>query len=204
MSQESLFGEPALKPELSQWHTPMAVARKLAAWVPADARVLEPSCGGGNLIAALIHQGHDPRRITGVELDEKWADHADKRFLGKVSVYCADFLKHAALYCDHDVAITNPPFEGGMHAAFIEALIDIGIPVVLAILPSSIEFGLERDHTLWSKKARVTRRARLPQRVQYGGSFSASFDTVALRIVPRTKPREAGELFAVEETVWTP
>jgi predicted RNA methylase len=202
-SQASLFSEPANRPELSQWFTPMALARQLARWVPRNVRVLEPACGSGNLIAALLEQGHDPKLITGVEVDEKWMSFAHDRFKGRVGIYCADFLEHAPLYSDHaEYALTNPPFENGQHSAFVEKLLEIGTSAVVAVLPSSIEFGLDRDQTLWRSKAQVVRRARLPKRVQYGGDFSASFDSVALKIVRRTEPRAPGEVSVVSEEVW--
>lgn len=201
--QVSLFGEPPLRPELSQWHTPMAVARRLAHWIPKGVRVLEPACGSGNLIAALLELGHDPALITGVELDPSWAQHARDRFQGRVRIICGDFL---ALSTDTfgkvDVVLTNPPFEDGAHSAFVAHALKVAFTTV-GIFPVTIEFGGQRDRDLWSKVARVIRRARLPERVKYGGAFSASFETVALKIIRRNAPRLPGELATVLEEVWT-
>lgn len=205
MTQENLFGEPQLRPELSQWHTPPAIACKLVErfivgqWggIP---HVLEPACGGGNLIRALLASGATrPDRVTGVELDPEWAGHARERFGDEVKIVVGDFLRSERLY--FDIVLMNPPFENGLHARFLEHALEMAAPVVIGIFPASIEFGLERDR-LWREKAIVTRRARIPGRVQYGGSFSASFDTVALVIERRRKPREPGELMTVREEVW--
>lgn len=202
--QTSLFGEPPLRSDLSQWHTPQTVARRLAAWVQPTMRVLEPACGSGNLIAALLERGHDPARILGVELDAAWMEHAYERFSKqRVQIVQGDFLKLASLYSDHaDVVLMNPPFEDGAHSAFVEKALEIS-ELVIGIFPVTIEFGKDRDRDLWAKKARVVRRARLPDRVKYGGSFSASFETVALKIVRRDRPRASDEVLTVQEEVWT-
>lgn len=205
IDQGTLFGEPERRPELSQYFTPPWIARRLAAWVPTSWRVVEPSCGGGNLIAALLENTHEPSLIIGVELDPQWAQHTTNRFDGAVPVLCADFLgpdcsNYLAMWQPIDCVVCNPPFEKNLHSAFVERALERA-PVVIGIFPSSIEFGLERHNSLWSK-AQVTRRARLPQRVSYGGNFAASFDTVALQIQRRRWPREPDERIAVEEEVW--
>lgn len=198
--QQSLFDlEPPKRPELSQWHTPPDLCARVAKWVPRDARVLEPSAGGGNLIAALIAAGHSHEQITGVELDPNWAEHARQRFNDLVRIITKDFLTYTAEPGTYTHVVANPPFEKGLHAAFVEHALTLA-QVVIAILPHSIEYGLERDR-MWREKARVTRRARLPGRVSYGGSFSASFETVVLRIERRTKPRPASGEIVMEE-VW--
>ena len=202
-NQISLFGEPPLRPELSQWHTPQTIARRLARWVPKSVRVLEPACGSGNLISALVENGHDPALIIGVELDQAWAQHARDRFARTgVLIVDGDFLKLAPLYSDHaDIVLMNPPFEDGGHVAFVERALEIS-DVVIGVFPVTIEFGAERDRDFWAKKAKVVRRARVPNRVKYGGAYSANFETVALEIVRRDKPRAADEVLTVREEVW--
>lgn len=212
-NQRSLFGEPPLRPELSQWFSPMPLARRLAHWVPKGVRVVEPACGSGNLIAALLELGHHHKMILGVDLDAEWVAYARARFehrsspgdgpLTGVQIVQGDFLKHASLYADHaEVVLMNPPFEDGAHSAFVAKALEISTTVI-GIFPVTIEFGKDRDRDLWSRVAKVVRRARLPERVKYGGSFSASFETVALEIVRRDKPRSADEVLSVQEEVWT-
>jgi predicted RNA methylase len=197
--QTNIFGEPELSPALSQWHTPDWVSRRLAAWVQREARVLEPSCGAGNLIAPLLAAGHDPGRITAIELDTAWADHCRIRFGHKVNVFNGDFLSDS--WGRFDVILMNSPFENGLHARFLEHALTHA-PVVIALMPVAIEFGEERDRTFWARKGRVVRRARLPERVKYGGASQASFETVALRVERRADLRAPGELAAVIEEVW--
>lgn len=198
--QEDLFGEPARDPALSMWFTPAWLARQLSAWVPENARVLEPSCGVGNLIAPLYERGHDPALITGVELSAAHACYAFGRFVERVAIVRGDFLA-MDLPQRFDVALMNPPFEGNAHMRFVLRALEYA-PVVVGIFPASFEFSGERDRELWASKAVVTDRARMPERVDYGGDQSPKFDSVALRITRRSKPREPGERLPVYEQVW--
>lgn len=202
--QASLFGEPALNAALSQWHTPPWLARRLATWVPRGARVLEPSCGGGAIIGALLRAGHAPTNIAGNELDVRWHDHCQQLYPA-VSMYCADFLGERGLFSDgdFDVIAGNFPFEGNAHMHFTLRALALA-PVVIAVFPISFEFGKERDRALWSTVGRVTRRARLPERVDYGGDQSPSFDSAVLQIKRRTRSRAPGEVLSVREEIFTP
>lgn len=200
--QADLFGTPRLDAALSQWHTPAWLAKKLAAWVPEHARVLEPACDAGNLIEPLYRRGHDPKRIVGIELDEHWADHARARFENDVAVYCDDFREMSPRTLGlFDVVLMNPPFEDGLHIEFLDHALKFA-PRVVALLPVAVQFGEERDREFWARKAYVARRALVPCRVKYGGSSQASFETVALDVRARERARRPGEVLTVEETVW--
>lgn len=199
-TQVHLFGEPPMRAESSQWFTPMSIARRMAAWVAPHQRVLEPACGSGNLIAALLERGHDPSLILGVELDPAWATHTSERFDHRVNVHCVDFLEWECPV-EFDVCLTNPPFENAAHAAFVERALELA-PHVIGLFPSSIEYGEDRDAVLWQKLAMVTRRARLPGRVKYGGAFSASFDSCVLKIGRRATVRSPEQTAVVVEEVW--
>jgi predicted RNA methylase len=200
--QRALFGEPELKPALSQWFTPPWLAKKIAAWVPCGVRVLEPSCGSGNLIEALLRAGHAPANITGVELDLAWAEYCIARY--EAMVFVGDFFDpmFQPLWVDaFDVVVMNPPFEDEGHLRFVLRALEIA-PVVVGVFPTSFEYGGSRDRLLWARKGVVRRRARLPSRVDYGGDQSPSFDSVVLTIERRQKPRQDGELANVVEEVW--
>lgn len=198
--QLNLLGEPILQEALSQWFTPMYIAYRLAAWIPRGTTILEPSCGSGNIIAALLAAGHKPEHIRGIELDPAWAAFARNRFEGRVRIDCHDFLDESIAIEPCQVVAGNPPFEDDLHARFVRRSLDIA-PRVVNVLPHSIEYGIDRDIDLWSKGI-VRRRARLPQRVHYGGRFSASFETVCLVIDRRTEPRRLDEVAQVMEEVW--
>jgi len=199
--QQHLFGEPEQDPESSQWWTPLWLALKAASLMTVGARIIEPSCGSGNLIEALLRLGHDPCDIVGVERDPAWAKFARERFGGRVTILCADFLDPSLSGLGlFDECLQNPPFEEGLHEAFVLRALDLA-PTVVGVLPVSIEYGKDRDAGLWSQ-ARVEFRARLPERVKYGGDHSASFDTVALRIRRRLETRRLNETVTVAEEVW--
>jgi len=202
--QAHLFGEPDLQPSLSQWHTPPWLARRMAGWVPRGARVLEPSCGGGALIEGLLRAGHKRELVMGVELDLDWADYC--REFG-VAIYGGDFFeRHAQLAVERfapNVVLMNPPFEDNGHLRFVLHALDIA-PFVIGVFPASFEFSRERDRELWATRGMVTRRARMPDRVDYGGHTSGMSDTVVLQVERRRKPRLPGEVRQVEEEVWSP
>lgn len=202
--QAHLFGEPELQPSLSQWHTPAWLARRMAGWVPRWARVLEPSCGGGALIEGLIRAGHQPSLILAIDLDPAWARHCEERFPGLL-VLRGDFRASAPELraAELDFVLMNPPFEDNGHLRFVLRALELA-PVVVGAFPVSFQFSLQRDRELWAPRAVVTRRAILPERVDYGGDQSPSFDSVVLQIERRRKPRFPGEVREVEEEVWTP
>lgn len=200
--QQDLFGEPRRDPQRSQWFTPMWIARRMARAVPRHARVLEPSCGGGNLIAALLENGHPRDLIVACEIDQEWAQYTRNRC--GVRVVCGDFLATDREAFGHvDYVVGNFPFEQNRHLHFTVHSLRLA-PVVLGVFPAAFEFSGERDRDLWSTRARVTHRARLPERVDYGGDQSPSFDSVVLRIIRRMHPRPVGEQLPVYEEVWLP
>lgn len=199
--QVDMFGRPAFRPELGQWHTPTWLARRAAQWLTPGASVFEPSCGGGNLVAAARERGC---RVVAGDIDPDWARQTRERF-ADVPVFCGDFLEDSDLWCMNgpDEFFMNPPFEANKHMDFVLRALEIA-PVVVGIFPASFEFGKERDAKLWASKGFVSRRARLPERVDYGGDQSPSFDSVVLRIEARDMPRQPGEVMAVAEEVWIP
>ena len=204
MSQANLFGEPQLDASKSQWFTPAWLARRLAGWVPRWARVLEPSCGGGALITGLLRAGHQPSLILANDLDPAWAQHCEERFPGLL-VLRGDFVVSGSELkaADLDVVLMNPPFEANAHMHFVLRALELA-PVVIGVFPVSFEFGKERDRLLWSTRGVVTQRARLPERVDYGGDQSPSFDSVVLQIERREAPRAPGDVHLVREEVWCP
>jgi predicted RNA methylase len=199
--QAHLFGEPERKPSLSQWFTPPFLAQRLAGWVPRGSRVLEPSCGRGALLEALLRAGHPALDLHGIELDPAWAAHCRERFPG-VSIDVGDFFEQPLEADSCDVVAMNPPFEDNGHLRFVLRALELA-PVVVGIFPVSFEFSGQRDRELWIPRGVVTRRARLPERVDYGGTQSPSFDSVALRIERRFAPRARHDRQLVVEEVWT-
>lgn len=111
------------------YYTPVELARYLATWAIRDGseRVLEPSCGDGNLVISALGrlaQFHNSRNkkephLTAVELQEDELEKAQSRssqyvFPGLTTKWiCDDFfsayrpLKRSKLF---DVVLGNPPF----------------------------------------------------------------------------------------------
>lgn len=97
--------------------TSALVASKLQ---PVMGAVLEPSCGYGELIAAIANRPDAERtRLIGVELDPVTADAAKMRFadVPSISVQCEDFMNFDE--GKFDTVVANPPFI--RHHAFTEA-----------------------------------------------------------------------------------
>jgi predicted RNA methylase len=184
---------------LSQFQTPMWLARKMAAWVWRGARVLEPCAGRGNLVAALLEIGHAPGNIVAIEKDAGCALELTARCPG-VSVSCADFLAIPAAP-RIDCVLMNSPFEGDSMLRFTLKALETARECVL-LAPVAIEYSLSRDEGLWRDKAVVTRRARLPRRPRFGGDQGGKFDCVVLKLKRRDEPRRDDEIAQVSEEVW--
>jgi adenine-specific DNA methylase len=96
------------------YYTPAPVARFIAAWAStAGPRILEPSCGDGAVLAALLDHwrgtGDGPDGLVGVELDE--AEAAKARRHG-ASVVAADFFEWFTddRHGRFDAVVGNPPY----------------------------------------------------------------------------------------------
>lgn len=183
----------------SQFQTPMWLARRMAQWVWRGARVLEPCAGGGNLVAALLEHGHEPRNIVAIEKDPAYAHTLAERF-PKVSISCADFLR-IPLAPRIDCVLLNPPYEQNQMMHFALRALQTAREVVL-LAPVAVEFSIGRDDSMWREQAVVVRRARLPARPRFGGHTGGKFDCVVLKLKRRTEPRRDDEVVQVSEEVW--
>ncbi len=95
--------------------TPPEIADKmvrLAEIEPGD-RILEPSAGTGNIIAAIGRARIDCKAVA-IEINPNLVNQLSARFMVNVEIHCLDFL-----CCDGDLGsfdrvIMNPPFENGV------------------------------------------------------------------------------------------
>lgn len=99
--------------------TPPAIAARVAelASVQPGQRILEPSAGAGNLIAAL--RAWERLAITAVEIDHKVFCALTKRF-ADLDARCADFLTLGDDLGTFDVIVMNPPFRRGSDIKHIQ------------------------------------------------------------------------------------
>jgi predicted RNA methylase len=167
----------------SQWFTPPALAQRMAAWVrPAlfDAaqraytlRILEPSAGCGHIVQALraLSPG---AQIDACELDPRWAEHL--RMLACCTVHEGDYLARAAPQRRYNLAVSNPPYDGGEEADHVAKILDESERAILHLPVRSLH-GRARWAAIWNRFARterdgggwwIRREARLIARPKYG------------------------------------
>ena len=186
-AQQLTLGDfaPPLRSELSQWHTPVDLANRIAAWagLRRGTRVLEPCAGGGNLVRACVAHGAD---VTAVELDPAWATvlakdptlHPAGRL--RTLVINDDFM---TLTTDElgqfDVAVMTPPFEDGQDAAWLEHVLKFA-PRVVMVGPSRLLFGQDKYARVWSKN-RLTGLACMVSRPVFFGD-GGKFDVVVAEV----------------------
>lgn len=111
------------KKERQAFYTPAAVAARVVELAEVSGcKVLEPSCGGGALIAECLAQG--AAFIHADEIDPETAAVTQKRFAdtGKVIVTCQDFLADRPQSV-FDRCVMNPPYaKNAAFKHFVHAL----------------------------------------------------------------------------------
>lgn len=160
--------------EFSQWYTPPRTAARIAEFAmrhrmktSRPLRVLEPSCGRGALIHALLDI--DPEiDIVAVDIDKRNVDATSRPDL---RIVCADFLEMYD-WMGFDLVVTNPPFEDGAAEAHVLHALRFA-PSVVAHVPLTTLEGKERHAGLWSK-CRLDRLAICSTRPKYGDRGGAT------------------------------
>lgn len=170
MANQLSLGEwaPPLKPELSQYHTPVKLCRRIVKWagVKRGMRVLEPSAGGGNLVRELVRAG---AIVTAVEIDPAWAKVLYEEFsrTGRVDVVESDFKNFSETDC-YDMAVMNPPLDGGVGAGHVAHALRMA-PKVVSVLRSQDPHGVDRYKELWSRCDQAG-EVKLVRRPVYAGA----------------------------------
>lgn len=86
--KDKMYADKTLaeRQDFGQFFTPPSLTiRMLEKFENLDDDILDPCCGSGNLLAAVIMAGADPKRIYGIELDAEIHKIAVER-LGKLGV----------------------------------------------------------------------------------------------------------------------
>jgi len=163
---DPLPSEPVMRARASSaWYTPRHAAAVLGrmaecAWLSAPGacgarpwRVLEPAAGTGALLEALAEDGlaSPETAVDAVELDERVASSLSVRaWPMNVRVECADYLARPAPARPYDLAIMNPPYEGGLDSLFMSKAMDESLRVIalvrLALLESQRSY-----QRIWSR-----------------------------------------------------
>ena len=176
---------------LSQWHTPPALALRMARWAGrgiCQQRIVEPSAGGGALVKAAIECGANPTAITAIEVDPRWSKRLVE--IGSIGeVANRDYLTRPARDHRYDLALMNPPYEGGADGKFLSKAMDESDRVIALIRTVALN-GDDRHKLVWRRCANgadfaVTGLAFLSKRPDFGGEHGAMADFVCVKMARR-------------------
>lgn len=146
--------------ELSQWHTPPETAARIAEFALRNAglkrdglRVLEPSCGHGAIVKALITRTRWKVSVIGVDIDPRCVAHCEQAFDAyRHAFMAANFLElePRALGPEFDLCVANPPFEDGQAEEHILHALKFAPRVVFHVPLKTLE-GQDRKVELWGR-----------------------------------------------------
>lgn len=179
--------------EWSQWYTPEWLARRMVVWSGVNDNatndeglrtiaMLEPSCGQG---AILRHVSPDVYRF-GMDIDPENAK-ASKPYADQID--CGDFTRAKIYPSDFNFAITNPPYEKGLDAAFVLRCTELATTTI-ALVRLSFLAGMKRRESVW-KRVDLTRMAVLSERPDFGGEHGAKSDYVVIELRKRAAKTNA-------------
>lgn len=120
-SQQYAGNTKEKRTKLAQFFTPAAFAKALVDKLGPleDKDILDPCLGSGNLIAAAVLSGADPKRCYGIELDDAVLEVAKKRLaeLGvpEENLVCGSALEQSSYAKKFDCIVMNPPYKQGLH-----------------------------------------------------------------------------------------
>lgn len=166
MSDQLTLAAGTQNKALSQWFTPPELAQRIVDWAVMPYRkttsgtlaILEPSAGVGALATRAQKYGH----VTCVEIDE---ENCVRLRAHGLDVICADFLEvwPAVRF---DIAIMNPPFEGGQTERHVMRALKHADRVVCHC-PLTTLAGKARRESMWSNVL-LHRLAICSSRPKYG------------------------------------
>jgi hypothetical protein len=161
--------------ELSQFHTPVKLARRIVDWAGvAGKRVLEPSAGGGNIVRELVRAGAS--QIVAVEIDLLWCEamasefYSCKQSCEQLRIIQGDFT--ALVPAQLDLAVANPPLDGGVGGHHVRHMLN-WVPRAVSVMRGQDLHGGERYRELWSDcdLARIAFLSARPRYRNEGGKI---------------------------------
>lgn len=188
----------------SQWYTPPELAERIVRWAlwPLNGtrdqiRALEPSCGRGSLVRALIAADCE---VTGIDLAPQNIEHCREEYPG--AYICANFLKITGFDVRHHLAVLNPPFEEGQTEAHVLHALKFA-PIVVCHCPLTTLAGKDRREGLWSK-AYLKRLVIHSSRPKYSGSRTGGMtDMCTIYVVRRfEEPRSVVAATGLDVEWW--
>jgi predicted RNA methylase len=179
---------------LSMWFTPPELAKRIVQWAlePYNEHdllsVLEPSCGQGALIRAMLDTTRI-RFVRGIDVDPRNVAHCRARFeaFGGVELDQGDFLKFDP-FKEYEMAVMNPPYESAQAEAHILHALKVCKRVVAHVPLTTLE-GKKRREGLWSE-AYLKRLAICSSRPKYGATGGATA-MCTIDVVRRPEGRKA-------------
>jgi hypothetical protein len=161
--------------KLSQWHTPLPLAMRFAAWTgfwrmtrasDGVVHICEPSAGGGALLRGIdaiaarrAIQGAPVRTLVdAIELDLQWCtklralrpELASIVQHGALSIENADYLARTRPLFEYDLTMMNPPYEGGLDGDFIVKAMSESLRVAGLVRTVALN-GAKRFRDLWGR-----------------------------------------------------
>ncbi len=118
----SATGRGAVRDARDFYRTPAWSVRAILPFLPTSGTIMEPGCGDGAILEALIDAGVPRSRLYAVELDPGLAADCEERT--GIEVEVADFLREPMPGAG--LVIGNPPF--GIAQEFVEKALEIVDP----------------------------------------------------------------------------
>lgn len=203
---------------LSQWFTPEALADRVTGWawpsLTRPARVLEPACGDGAFVRAALRRGGivhafeiDPT-IAARALELAAADGFPEG-KGWTGPKIDDYLTTGWQLWRHDLALLNPPYEGGADGRFLARVMEQSDRVA-GVFRTAVLDGKERRDLIWSHVESgewilvgVAHLGRIAFRIPTGRKpQSASTDFVAIKM-RRRRPEDGDAVIGTHMEWWT-
>jgi predicted RNA methylase len=156
MLQLAMWSDAACPPDgdtrLSQWMTPPRLAARLVKWAGINKthRCLEPSCGTGAFVGAMLERG---AKVVANDVDPRmsgYVEAAHGRNRGLQAVWNADFLEGDFGNAGFDWVTLNPPYEHGQDREHL-AHACAAAPRVLALIRSTLLHGVDARRKIWKK-----------------------------------------------------
>jgi len=165
---DPLPSEPVMRARASSaWYTPPDAAAVVARMAYSAAlrrpevagvepwRILEPAAGHGALIDALVGELAPSREtiVDAVELDSHAAVVLADKALSwpcRARVHLDDYLERPAPARPYDLAVMNPPYEGGLDSLFLRKAMDESLRVVALVRLALLESQRSYER-VWSR-----------------------------------------------------